>query len=530
MFAILRALARALVLPFEPLRGEAKGVAWALTLFFLGSMGALLFVESATGPVPWLVLGATTTGCYAMARSAPGSRAGRGLRVVARGLLSLIHALWGCEAVLCASMLSWTVSWWVWALIAALTAGAIATLRRRWNHLAVPPALPIGFFCAACLVGWAREEWVVRCDDMLAAVGQGSVRIVVPVRDDLDRCAPGQSLPIGHYPRKVWEAPDGVRVVFTTQQAIHDTFRPATLPSRITGLVCESDERADPTRPTPPVACLMERGKAHAIVEDADRDRLLIGVLSGLEGPAGGIVAVTRSAPLRELGRAVLTQGGNFYLDPVTDRLGEFGDEGLVLDIVRASDLTVLERGIPASFLGPDFIRYDAQRQEGVACSASGPLRTLDGQATLAVAFHGVPFSARPLAPSSRYPSSWLSLSWGCDWSADREKVFVAVATLGQLVTIDRRSGDVLDRAFVGFGVRPLTYDPRRNVVYVGNFLRGDVLAFDVSTGRVTRRWFAGRYLRDIELTRDGTGLLVTSNLGIVRIDLGAGGLAANDP
>jgi len=88
-------------------------------------------------------------------------------------------------------------------------------------------------------------------------------------------------------------------------------------------------------------------------------------------------------------------------------------------------------------------------------------------------------------------------------------------------VTLDRRSGDVSSRAFVGFGARPVTYDPRRNVVYVGNFLRGDVLAFDVATGSVTRRWFAGRFVRDIELTRDGTGLLVTSNMGIVRVDLG---------
>jgi DNA-binding beta-propeller fold protein YncE len=104
------------------------------------------------------------------------------------------------------------------------------------------------------------------------------------------------------------------------------------------------------------------------------------------------------------------------------------------------------------------------------------------------------------------------------------------VATLGELVTIDRRSGDVVDRAFVGFGVRPLTYDPRRNVVYVGNFLRGDVVAFDVRTGTVTRRWFGGRYLRDLELTRDGTGLLVTSNLGVVRIDLDGRGPTANAP
>lgn len=513
-------MARAFVLPFEPLRGRStKGS--ALALFFVGSMGALLFVESAAGPFPWLLLSAASTGGYAVARSAPRSRAGVLSRLVARGLVSLLHVVWAYEVVACAWMLSWTIPWWTWALIATLAAGALGTMGRRWDRLGVPPALPIGAFCAACLLGWAREEWLVRCDDVLTITSQRMVDIVVPVRDGLDRCASGDSLPIGLYPRKVWQTRDGTRVVFTTQEAIHDTFRPTPLPSRISGLVCESEMRTDAGRPPAPVDCLLPYGKAHAIVEDPDRDRLLVGILSGLNGRAGGIVAVTRSPPLRELARAVLAQGGNFYVDPASDRLGEFGDEGRVLDFLRASDFAPLEQGLPASFLGPDFIRYDPQRHEGVACSASGPLRTLDGQAPLAVAFHGVPFSARPLAPSSRYPSSWLSLSWGCDWDPERSHVFVAVSTLGQIATIDRNSGDILDRAFVGFGVRPVTYDPQRNVLYAGNFLRGDVLAFDVATRRVKRRWFAGRFVRDIELTRDGAGILVTSNAGIVQIDLG---------
>jgi hypothetical protein len=518
--SLFAAIIRTVVPPFEPLARGARGTIPALALFFLGSSGALLFVESVTGPMPWLLLASATTGCYAVARSSFSSGIGRVARGAARGLIALLLAIWMYEAALCGSMLSWTLHWWTWALVFVLAAASAASASRQWARLAVPWALPIGVFCSACLLGWAREEWRVRCDDVLAVTAQRSVRIAVPVRDDLERCAPGESLAIGLYPRKVWPAADGNRVVFTTQQAIHEAFRPPAVPSRISGLVCESEERVEGGRPTPRIACLIAQGKAHAIVEDPDRDRLLVGVLSGLDGRAGGIVAVSRSAPLREIGRVVLPQGGNFFLDPESDRLGEFGDEGRELDFVRASDFTVLERGMPASFLGPDFIRYDAQRHEGVACSASGPLRTLDGDAPLAVAFQGVPFSARPLAPSSRYPSSWLALSWGCDWSVDRQRVFVAVSSLGQIVTIDRSSGDVTGRSFVGLGVRPLTYDPRRNVLFAGNFLRGDVLVFDVATGSVVRRWFAGRYVRDIELTRDGNAILITSNVGIVRIDL----------
>lgn len=520
MFAIFVAVVRALVPPFAPLpRGKRRRGA-ALGLFFLGAAGALLFVESATGPVPWLVLSAVATGSYAAARSEPASRARRILRFLARALAASFHALWICEALLCASMLSWTIPWWGWVTVASLAAGAAVTMMPRAPALAVPPALPLGAFCAACLIGWAREEWRIRCDDVLAVTAQRSAQIVVPVRDDFDRCVAGAWVPNGRYPRKVWQAADGARVVFTTQEALHEAFRPTPLPSRISGLVCESELPTGPEASAMPVNCLIPSGKAHAIVEDADHDRLLVGVLGGLDGRAGGIVAVTRSAPLREVGRAVLAQGGNFYLDPASDLLGEFGDEGHVLDLIRASDFAPVQRDIPANFLGPDFVRYDPRRHEGVACSASGPLRTIDGEASLAIAFVGVPFSPRALAPSSRYPSSWISLSWGCDWTADRRQVFVAVSTLGQIVTVDRRSGDIVHRSFAGFGVRPVTFDPRRGRLYVGNFLRGDVLALDVATGLVERRWFAGRFVRDIELTPDGTEILVTSNLGIVRIRL----------
>jgi hypothetical protein len=37
---------------------------------------------------------------------------------------------------------------------------------------------------------------------------------------------------------------------------------------------------------------------------------------------------------------------------------------------------------------------------------------------------------------------------------------------------------------------------------------------------RELRRWFAGRFVRDVRPTRDGSALLVASNLGVVRVQL----------
>jgi len=363
------------------------------------------------------------------------------------------------------------------------------------------------------MVGWAREEWRVRCDDVLAVTAQPSVSIAVPSRDGLSDCRPGEWLALGRYPRKVWEAPDRGRFVFTTQQAIHTTFEPSALPNRISGVICSSAGAAAPD-------CLLSYGKAHNILDDPSHDRLLVGVMSGLDGRSGGLVAVPRDAPLRELARVLLPQSGSMYDDPELDMLGVFGDQGRILEMVRASDLRVLDPAVPANLMGPDFVRYDPARHEGVACSGNGPLRTLGGQAFIAVGFRGAPFAPRPLAPSSKYPSSWLALSWGCDWDRAQGKVYAAVSTLGQLVTIGMDTGEVISRSFVGFGIRSVTFDAPRNRLYLGNFLRGDVLEFDPVRGEVTRRWLAGRYVRDVELSPDGLALVVTSNLGIVRIDL----------
>ena len=85
---------------------------------------------------------------------------------------------------------------------------------------------------------------------------------------------------------------------------------------------------------------------------------------------------------------------------------------------------------------------------------------------------------------------------------------------------ISHRVRRVRRTRFVGFGARAVALDEPRGRVYVGNFFRGDVQALDLSTGREMARWFLGRYLRDLRLTRDGRFLLVTSTLGIVRVRL----------
>lgn len=190
--------------------------------------------------------------------------------------------------------------------------------------------------------------------------------------------------------------------------------------------------------------------------------------------------------------------------------LGVFADWSLLVLRLQVSDRAQRLMGVMATF--PNEVRYDPVRHEGLVCSAAGspPL-------ALASLFTPEPFTFRPLGAE---PVAIFAAFNGCDWDADHRTILVTNPVLGLLATVDRDSGRVRRTRFVGFGARAVALDEPRGRVYVGNFFRGDVQALDLSTGREMARWFLGRYLRDLRLTRDGRFLLVTSTLGIVRVRL----------
>jgi hypothetical protein len=206
------------------------------------------------------------------------------------------------------------------------------------------------------------------------------------------------------------------------------------------------------------------------------------------------------------------------YLDDARDLIGAFDDEGLEVYLLRASDLCSLGR--VAAPLLPDGSHYDQGRHQGVACAGFGPMHRIGGQAYAAAAFDGEPFSCRPGAPSSRYPSSWLALTWGCDWDPTTRRVYAAVASLGPVEEIDYDTGAMLRRFPMGLGIRSLAFDARRKRFYAGFFLSGDIVAVDIESGARVAHWSAGRFMRYVTLSRDERSLLVTSNLGSVRIPL----------
>lgn len=479
--------------------------------FGLGSALCLSWLRSIAGDLALLVAGMTMAGIY-FGASAARSHA---LRRLLAGLLIAAYVAFAYMAGTLSSVLAWALPVWVGALavgaLALVLAGAFTNLRPPRFAL----CLPLGIGIAGLLAGWLRDDGRIRCDDYLRAVSDPAIRVAIPTNTELLRCKPGEALVVGRYPRRIWQSPEGSELLFTTQAGILG-FLPTgkQVTEELPGSICSAPLDGS-RRPQ----CL-GTGKAQAIAESERHDRLFVGSWGHFDDGARGIVyAVTRSSPLRLLGELRMPeQTGELFYDHETDVLGLFSDEGEVMIPVRAANLEPMEP-VPAPII-PGITHYDQQRKEGVFCFAAGPLKPIDGEAYVSVAFRGAPFSYRALAPSTRFPSSWLALTWGCDWDPEARRVYVAVSNFGLLFSIDYDSGAVLDRSWVGFGVRSVALDPARRRLYFANFLRGDVTEWDLASSRALRSWFTGRFVRDIRLSRDGASLLASSNLGVVEIRL----------
>lgn len=427
---------------------------------------------------------------------------------VARVIIVPLHLLWIGQAAALVIMLGWSVPTWLYGVIVALALVAVADAFRSGDRLRVPIALPLGVATAVLLAGWSREDGLVRCDDYLR-VQASPVRIVVPSTPALTGCTAGRVLGVGRYPRRLWEPPIGNHLLVTTQGGRNSDATP--LPSGwFTGAFCDVDVGTDAA----PV-CFGE-GKGQGIAESRLRNRLYV---VGFGFHEGWVYQLPIDGPLRPtLEARVPATTATLYVDDEHDVIGLFTDHGDQVYRLRASDLAPLDP-VEGPFAA-DQVHYDPQRHEGILCFGAGPARTIDGEGFSAVAFRGAPFTYRPLAPSSRYPSSWMAATWGCDWDPETRRAYVAVATLGLLEEIDYDSGRIIRRVFTGFGIRSVAFDRVRRRIYAARFLSGDVIAIDADSGAVVDRWFVGRFVRYVTLARDKRAVLVTSILGVLRIPL----------
>jgi len=435
--------------------------------------------------------------------------------MVALATLAMLHGVWIYLALMFGWMLAWTVPWPIQLALVLMIIAVIASRRRAWLGIRVPFVLPLGVWIAVCLLGWWREDGVIRCDDLARFRSEAKATIAIPTTRALETCHRGEVLRVQRYPRRLWEAPDGDRFIIPTQQGIGYPPQGTAVPDPILGNVCEFG--SDGSRR----ACVGDgEYKMQVIFDSAPLDRVFVG---GWGGGHGILYAHPRSAPLGILGEA-RTEGstGEGYYDPDADEVALFADECTGLTRIRASDLTPLPH-VHAPFC-PGEAHYDPERHEGILCFAPGPLGPISmGDGTggyLSVAFHGNPFSYRLLGTAPWGAWAYGALVWGCEFDPVNRVAWALIANLPLIAVLDYDSGRVVGTWWSEPGLRSAAFDAQRHLLYMTNFLRGDVIAINVDSGREVQRWFAGRFVRYVALSRDQRSLWATSNFGVVRIPL----------
>lgn len=420
----------------------------------------------------------------------------RSIGWLATGLLAVLYLFWVYLAVAFGTLLAWTVPGWLWFLVGLTTLAAGATAFRPVPWWYVPAVLPLGMWIAAVLSGWLREEQLVRCEDFFSL--RPPVQLVVK-NPQLESCQPAEIRASGRFPRTIWQAPDGQRILFTTQGPQVD--------GAISGSVCTTTLDASGT-----IDCIgPPQGKSQGIIDLPEHERILV-MQWGIETPRGSrgaaIFEVPRDGKLEVLAEHWFDEmiGEGFY-EPRNSTLYMYSDRTNGVHPARFPGFELLP--MIESGLTPGELHYDRGRGEGVACGYG-----------IGTAIRGAPYSERRFILANRSPLDRLSLTWGCDWDSVAGKVYSTIPNLGLLYRIDYDSGLIEKRWFVGLGMRSVAYDKRRRRVYFSNFLRGEVLAFDEASERVVDRWFVGRFSRWVRLTPDGNSILATGNLGIVRIPL----------
>lgn len=471
-------------------------------LVLVGAAGGFAFLVSVIGSPVTIAMALATTLAHVGATQRREGRAWWILRWAARVPYTLVALFMVYQAVSFGYLLAWSVPLWVKALTAVVALAAVATSVDSSERPRVPVILALGVWIVACLIGWNREMHTLRCEDHLRAVAQPGVVVLAPSAARQVQCRSDERISIRYHPRKIWPSPLGEgRYLLATDghgSGNMEAFR---------GALCELR-----TDPEPSVTCgLDDSGYTYGVAFGPDPSEIFV-------AGASGLLRVRAEPPFEVLAQVQPPDHipVNLLHDPRTDQLTVFFDEIDIAERRRATDLSSV--AVRPLTLAPEEIRFDPERREGLYCFASTPLFPIDGEGYLARAFGDDPLETRALGSSDEVRWTSLAFSDGCDLDFERRRAYVGVGTLGLVSVIDYDSGAVLASHWAGFGVRPVLLAPDRGRLYLGNYLSGEVREVELEGFRVTRRWFAGRFIRHLHV--DADELFVTSTLGVVRIDL----------
>jgi hypothetical protein len=413
------------------------------------------------------------------------------------------------EALSFGFMLGWTIPSWVLSLIVIVSFGWMASIRIRPQNPRIPLILPVSLWIGACLFGWATEKDTLRCEDYIRILKQPDVLPSIPSVELPNQCQIGTRFqPVG-YPRMIYPTNEINRYLVTVNfQPTHAS--PKQEQHIFNGGVCEVQLKENKLGRV--THCAYE--KLWDLRYDSTTNQFLGA------GPLG-LIRSTGEVPFKILARnrtSRLPDLIGFFPSVDSTRITVFFDDFQSAEVYDSTTLNWIES--KELKINPVQVHYNPHTQEGMYCFGSAHLFPINNRGYLGLAFKRDPLALRLLGDSNHVPWAWLAFSDGCDVNWEARTAYISIATLGIVAVVDYDHGTVLDILWVGFGVRSTVLNPAKNRIYTANYLNGEVLEIETTSGTVLRKWFVGRFVRDLTHDRDHAILYVTSTVGIVSIIL----------
>ena len=98
--------------------------------------------------------------------------------------------------------------------------------------------------------------------------------------------------------------------------------------------------------------------------------------------------------------------------------------------------------------------------------------------------------------------------------------IYVARPMAREVAVVDPKALKVIDRIDVGYGPRDLEVDPKRNLLFVGNYYDGTLDVIDLGTRKRISRTYAGRLLRGLYFDAETDRLYLATGCGVLWADV----------
>lgn len=131
-----------------------------------------------------------------------------------------------------------------------------------------------------------------------------------------------------------------------------------------------------------------------------------------------------------------------------------------------------------------------------------------------------VAIGVKPFKPGKiKKMKSWWFLT-GIAVDGQKQKIYVTDMLWGKVRVLDEKTLSLEHEIPLQFGLRCATLDAERHLLYVGNYISGEITAINTDTLKVKQKFFVGSRIRKIYITPRTKRVFAVSGFGVFELKL----------